>query len=322
MNKKNTVAIVGLGLSVVLLWQLLRELDARALSDAIRDVNLGILSLSLVTRGLAFVCMGARTAIMLGEGVKVRVSTKSQLAGFAGNNLLPFRMGELIRIDMLSRATAVPRMQILGVASLERLLDLLVLAAVFATVAPIVLGGEAIGFNVLAAMAAGVFSLFLVTLGLKWRAEVRNVLVRVVKRVLPRWAVFIDLRTADFLDGLEVLKSSKTFLRALLLTFGYWTCSLFSIAVWISAFGLDLPWYAPAFILGFLAFGTALPSAPGFVGTWHYLCRSSLVILGVMEVQAVAFALVGHFMAVVPYTVLSLVLFGGDWVRKREVLDE
>jgi uncharacterized membrane protein YbhN (UPF0104 family) len=91
-----------------------------------------------------------------------------------------------------------------------------------------------------------------------------------------------------------------------------------SLRIVMAAFGLELPFYAPAVVLAVTALGTALPSSPAFVGTYHYFSALGISVLGVEEATAASFALVAHAVAFVPFTLVGLAVFAGSlrvWVR-------
>lgn len=81
-----------------------------------------------------------------------------------------------------------------------------------------------------------------------------------------------------------------------------------------------MPWWGPGLILSLTALGTALPSSPGFVGTYHYFSALGVSTLGADPTTAASFALVAHAMAVAPYTVVGLAVFPGslrEWTKKN-----
>lgn len=123
---------------------------------------------------------------------------------------------------------------------------------------------------------------------------------------VERW-VAPKLKT--LIVGFESLGSTKVILCAGGLSVGIWLMSAASVHVWFWAFDLKLPVHAALVVVGFLAFGTALPSAPGFVGAYHYFVVLALTkVYGVDPVQAAAVALVGHAVTVVPVTIVGLPL--------------
>jgi uncharacterized membrane protein YbhN (UPF0104 family) len=142
---------------------------------------------------------------------------------------------------------------------------------------------------------------------------------RLARPLGKRFAGVITARLTMLFRDLATLSSTKGLGLLLALTLAYWMSTMASVQIWLWAFDLSLPWFAPVVITLFLAFGTFLPSSPGFVGTYHYFCAASLVYLGVDEGTAMAFAIVGHFMSIVPFTVVSLPVVAVDLLdAKRE----
>jgi hypothetical protein len=79
----------------------------------------------------------------------------------------------------------------------------------------------------------------------------------------------------------------------------------------LEAFGMAtshrLPWYVGLVVLVFTTLSVVIPSTPGYVGTYHYLCQLSLVMFGVSESEALSFAVIAHLINVVPVSLAGLV---------------
>jgi hypothetical protein len=73
-------------------------------------------------------------------------------------------------------------------------------------------------------------------------------------------------------------------------------------------------------LLVFLAFGAALPAAPGFIGTWDYFFVLGLALFGVARETATAVALTGHAVAIIPFTVAAGALLPGELGRLAQRL--
>jgi hypothetical protein len=54
-----------------------------------------------------------------------------------------------------------------------------------------------------------------------------------------------------------------------------------------------------------LIVGIAIPTAPGFIGNWHYACVLALSLFGLAKSEALSFAVFYHFLSMV-----TLVIFG------------
>jgi hypothetical protein len=270
-------------------------------------------ALALKLVGLAF--LARRTQVLFRPLGPLSFSRafRSVMVGFVGNNVLPARIGELLRVGYLAHHTRTAAGACLAIVVVERLLDLAMLFALFVGLA------------------------FGAARSLPWRAATWGVgalvaLLLVALCVFARWpdgflsaARRVSERLAHplarFASGLAGLTQSGGAARALAYSLAYWVTALGSIQIWLWAFGFDLPWYAPGVTLVFLSFGAALPAAPGFVGTFHYFATAALLLLGVERSAAAAFALVLHAVAIVPMTVFGVALLSRELVRGLPRLD-
>ncbi|MFC1574885.1 lysylphosphatidylglycerol synthase transmembrane domain-containing protein [Gemmatimonadota bacterium] len=303
-------AVLGMGISAVFLYLTLRRVDLAGVRGALGGVSLPILSLALVTRGSAFLAMGLRSRATVAPGgdVAYKSLTLSHLLGYTGNNVLPFRLGELLRVDYLARRGKLSRSFLMGTVAVERLLDSVVLLALFALTVPLVVGESLLEGSYPFLVAATVLAMGLGVLVVRWRGF-PAFLGRAVQLVSSRWATTIQDHAGRVVTGLTSLASARWAPAALGATLLYWLCAVGSIRVAMAAFGLTLPWYAPFLVLAVTSLGTALPSSPSFVGTYHYFSALGLSLLGAEASTSASFAIVAHAMAFIPYTVLGLLVF-------------
>jgi glycosyltransferase 2 family protein len=73
--------------------------------------------------------------------------------------------------------------------------------------------------------------------------------------------------------------------------------------------GLSLPFMAPFLILLLLCFSVVLPSAPGYIGTFHLACQYGLVLFGFSRTNALSMAIILHAAGVIPTVLLGLLVF-------------
>ena len=152
-------------------------------------------------------------------------------------------------------------------------------------------------------------------------SRVAAVLVRPLSATAQEWLVD---KAQRFGEGLGALRSRSMVLGVIGVTLVTRAVGLLTIQCWLWAFGLSLPIYAPLVILLFISVGVAIPSSPGFIGTFHIACAYALELMGVVPEVAASVAIAGHFMATVPWTVAGLfVSFPGIrrvWQQQRESL--
>jgi hypothetical protein len=53
------------------------------------------------------------------------------------------------------------------------------------------------------------------------------------------------------------------------------------------------------------------------VGTFHFFAMTAMSMLGVPATTATSFAVVAHFVAVIPLTLVSVVVLSSDWLAWR-----
>ena len=115
-------AILGIAISVGAIWVLLRSVDIGAAVDVLRTANLGAVGLMVVTVLLDVGSRGARWRALLAPIRRLpypRVLGYTYL-GYLANNLLPARLGELVRSHALGENEGISRPTVLGTVVVER----------------------------------------------------------------------------------------------------------------------------------------------------------------------------------------------------------
>ncbi len=308
LQRKRILVGVGFMLSAMALYYFLRRVDGAELLAALVSANLWLLSVTFVTKGTVLALNATRTRILLLPLRRYRFSEcfVPWLSGFVTDNLLPFRLGELVRIDLLARTGGLSRSSTTAVVGLDRLLDMvsfLVLILIAAPLLSIRLQGASrlltVGGIVMICLVAGLWvatHAWAVSRMVAW-------LVRPMPDAVQTW--LID-KAQRFSEGLGGLRSWKMVLSVLIVTLLARGVGMLTIQCWLWAFGLSLPLYAPLVVLIFVSIGTMIPSSPGFIGTFHVACAYALELMGATPEIAASVAIAGHFMATVPWTIGGL----------------
>ncbi|EKD92087.1 MAG: hypothetical protein ACD_29C00196G0002 [uncultured bacterium] len=229
------------------------------------------------------------------------------MIGLIGNNILPFRGGEFLKVLYWSKQSSKSYVSLFSVALLERLLDLIFLIVLF------FVGSHAIllqlGINIkwiIIFLAVILFGIGLL-IYLDWKYKKQFQLHASLQRLL---GASITHHCNDFLNkvmkGFRVLGSAKDIFYAIFFTILYWTMSLFIILIFLYAFHLPVELNESLVILLVTSFGAAIPAAPGNIGTYDYFAKISLVLYGVNASVAASFAVVSHVVSVVPLTLIGI----------------
>jgi uncharacterized membrane protein YbhN (UPF0104 family) len=312
------LAALGFALSAFFLVLTFRNVSLAELGEALGGVSWRLAPLAVAIKLLGLGAVAKRSHALLtaaGPSAYSRV-LRAALVAFVGNTLFPMRVGELLRIAYLSRYTSLPPSTCTAVFVVERLLDvtlllLLCFALALGALLELPRGGALVWLGAVVLCA----SALVVTI-----ARRPDDGARLLRRLLaPLPFVPGDLVLAvygRFVRGLAALNRPAHAATALVLTVIYWAATVLSIQVWLHAFGLQLPWFAPLVVLVFLAFSEALPAAPGWIGTYHYFAAAALAVFGVPAPTAASFAIVLHAMATLPATLLGIATLVVDFVRE------
>jgi uncharacterized membrane protein YbhN (UPF0104 family) len=115
----------------------------------------------------------------------------------------------------------------------------------------------------------------------------------------------------------------RSFALAFVFIVGVWAMTLVSMAFRLEAFDLDATPALALTLLTCLGFGVAIPSAPGYVGVYHFAAAFALELNGVDKATAASFALFSWLIDIgvsSAFGAVSLSIEGlrlGD-LRKRE----
>ncbi len=234
--------------------------------------------------------------------------------GFMANNLLPARAGEVARAYAARRLSAVRFSTAFASIAVERVLDGLVMV-VFLTVA--IWDGEfspetTVGGVRLVVVARGAGILFAAALAVAlaavhWPGPALRVSGALAHHVLPPRAATWSVETlGGLLSGLEGLREPGRFVPIVFWSFALWLVMAASFWVGFLAFGIELPWSAALLLQALIAFGVAVPAAPGFFGLFEAVTRATLSLYGVAAGSAVAYALGYHLATFLPITLLGM----------------
>ncbi|MBI4202144.1 MAG: flippase-like domain-containing protein [Chloroflexi bacterium] len=255
--------------------------------------------------------------------------------GYMANNLLPVRLGELVRSYYFGQREGVSKTATLGTIAIERVLDGVVLLAFLAGVSlALPLLGLVGGLATDTRIAAGVIVLvgaapFLVGMSILVLAAYKprallSLFALAVKPLPKGLALKLNELAALFFTGLAVLRDPRRVLLVTLLTVPVWLGEgvMYYIVAW--SFGLQdslggagtMVWVMLA-VTATSNLATALPSSQGGIGPFELFATATLVVLGAPREQATAYAVVLHVALLVPVTLLGLAYL---WAGKQSLV--
>ena len=279
----------GVIVSILIIAIILYFVDLRAMMDAMRKANYALLAFAFPL-GFGWIMIRAvawRTLLRNRASFRDVFWTIGE--GYLLNNFLPFRLGEVGRAFLLSRKSNLQFMEILPTIVIERALDLGYTAVIFLAALPFVVGAEGterVGIIVGLVVLAGFVILYLLARYNQWALDQFH-------KLSVRWPFlkFGGNLLESFLVGLSVLTDGWLFLRFLFWMTLNWAVAIFNYYLIIRAFFPDAQLVWGMFGLGAAAFGNAIPSLPGAVGTMEGAIGGAITMLTGDQSTALAVAL-------------------------------
>jgi len=318
--KKTIYILLGVIISVILLWLLFRNINFGELGNALAAANYWWLLPNIALVAFAMHQRAFRWKFMLNPIKPVPFSKllSATCIGFMANNVLPLRLGEFARAYSLAfQDREISKSASLATIFIERMVfDLVVLLAIFGLV---VYGShlplqEAMADGALIAIVIALIGIIFV-MALALKSERSGWLIaRLLPFLSPRIKLTIEQTVLKFSKGLEFIKRPRDLTMVSILTVILWF--LMGISNWFvfRAFDFDVPLSASFVLLVVVSVSILVPSSPGFVGVYHYGTVWTLVNYGVDKEHALSFALVLHAAQYIPIT-----LMGFYYLRKAHL---
>jgi uncharacterized protein (TIRG00374 family) len=308
-------AVVGAVISIVALWLVLRGVDLAKTGEVLARADLRWIGLAAVFLSTDLALRALRWQRLLRPIAKVRYPPMLGylLVGYLANNVLPARLGELVRSHYLGDREGISRASALGTVVVERVVDLVAVVAI-ASAALLVLSVRGVVASAVL-VGAGVAGLFLVVLALGIVAHRLPGMDR-VRAAVERWPQVREL-AGKLQGGLAVAGRPRTLAEALAVSAAAWTVAILAWAAVGQSIGLQLSIGQAALIASGVALASAVPAGPSNLGTFEFAAVEIGKAIGVAADSAFALALIVHA------TILVVTSIGGGvavarlgWARR------
>jgi len=297
-----------MGLSALCLWLALKEVELAQVWIVLAQTRYGFVLPALALVVVSPLVRAIRWQLLLSPHRRCfRLSRLFAILviGQMVNIALPARLGELARVHLLGEIEGESRAFALGTIAVEKLVEMVMLLLAFLTVMPFIpvpvwLKGAATG---VAATTAVLFlgAMVLTRFQSWWLASLGYLLA-----LLPGGAhAWLAHHITLVLDGLETLRRWDVGLAVLGWSALIWVFGAVINYLALLALDIHLPFFAALFLLVVLQAGIAVPSAPGKVGVFQYLCVLALSAFSVERSLAFGYGVLLYLIVFLPPSVLG-----------------
>ncbi len=328
MYLKRWQLIVGALISAFFMWLALRGLHLQEVWGYIISGDYRWLIPSVAVYFLAVWARTWRWDYMLRplKHIPVRRLFPVVVIGYMGNNIYPFRAGELLRSYVLREREGIPISSSIATVIVERVFDgLVMLIFVFAALPFAPLPDDSIR-NVVT-LASGAFFVAIVTFFVMAAMPTRfYALAEWMGRPFPPKLTTPLLNfLRRFLDGLESLRSFRNVMMIFFTSIVIWLLETVKYWFVMQAFDFEVSFFALMLMNGVVNLATTLPSAPGYIGTFDGPGIAVLTLYGVKEAIATAYTLALHAALWLPITLLGayyMIREGMSWSDFGKAVEE
>ncbi|MBM4429444.1 MAG: flippase-like domain-containing protein [Chloroflexi bacterium] len=297
---------LGIAVGLLAVYAIARDVQWHQVTAVLSGADPLFLLLALGSILLTTWAKAIRWRLLFHPG-QARLSVKNcaaaLLAGQLANNVLPARLGDLVRVYLLGESSGTGKMFALATLVVEKAMDsvmLLLLIALLSMWMPL-----PFWLRRSSLLVSGILGILLVVLLIV--ANQRGRIVRILQSWIARHPALSFLRVvqnlAEASGELEALR--KAWMQAQL--WG-WSFLIWGIAVltnvlvfWSLHQSFDL--LAPPLLLAVLMTGAILPTSPLQLGVFHYLCFVTLSLFGIAQDTALGYAVLLHLVVFLPIVI-------------------
>jgi len=285
--------------------------EIRALRIAVPLWSLGVLGFTLASYTLRCVRW---TRMMRSTGAKFGVCARVLMTSLAANNILPLRIGDIMRVFTYAGDLGASPSVILSTVILEKLLDIFILVLLFT----LTMGShasahsKAVAESLLAVSTVGLLTLILGARALKsplgtfFAKHSGNARIAKIEHFVM---LAIDCLVDIGLAGSLLLLAQSAVI---------WACEGMIFVSAARMFGLAADWIGPWAAVSVANLSYLIPSSPGAIGTFEFAVKSGLMSHGASEAQSALFGLALHTWLLISVTGAGGAIFLVHRARRPE----
>ncbi|MDR0399296.1 MAG: flippase-like domain-containing protein [Endomicrobium sp.] len=315
MFKKHFFKILaGICVSIILICLTLRQIDIKKSFELIAGVKYFVLVPAILVYVFTYILRSVRYYYIFLPLKKTKVldNFPYTIIGFFANNIIPLRLGELIRAKITGERLHVSRSSALATIVIERLFDVIIFVLFFFLIVTVMSFPEFIkkSFYILT------FVFFICLSTLYIMLTHKNKALKVLSK-MPISSVVESLITVflnRFTGGLAVLKKPSILIKSFIFSGILWITEALFVVIVAYACGIHISILGGIFTVIIVGMGGIIPTAPGYFGAFELMGVLALSTLSVDKDLAFICTAICHFLQLV-----IIFTLGGLCVLKTKI---
>jgi len=254
--------------------------------------------------------------------VSIKDLFASNMVGYFGNSILPFKMGEVLRGYAISNNNNLKTSTVLGSIVLERVCDLGGLILVFL----IVMLFYSFPYDIELSLTLSVIIILFIFILLWLISFKKELIMNKIKgtQLMGFKTVISFIKTlSSFSEGFSSLNSLRSFIIVSFLTIISWFILYLVTYCTLLSLDFQLTWVEIAVVLLLTSMAMSVPAAPGAIGTHHlatYYVMNNLFTFSNIESQT--YAIVLHAVSYLPLVAIGSYYFFRSSIQIFDIFDK
>jgi len=307
MTRAKREWLLGGAITLLSLVLALRQVDIQYIVGALRNTHYALLSLAFGLVMASTLSTVVRWRVLLGPGMEgLGQLFRVFLAAHVLNVVYPAKLGTVLRAHLVGEMSNISKSFAIGTVLGEKILDNAVWLCLILPLLPIIPSSPWLHRIVTTGMIVLLFAVLALVLLFWFHGHLFPELIRRISLFRRGWVQRLLTYLGQGLEGLVAANRREGRLSVLLLTLVVAGANWLVAQITLWALGIHVPWVAAPLVLGVLQWGTEVPSAPGNIGVFHYLCLLTLGVFGVEPSLAFTYGVVLHVLIMVLPTFIGL----------------
>jgi glycosyltransferase 2 family protein len=317
MKKHKILTIAGFIISILLLYFSLKDIKFHEIIEILKKADLKLIFIPTVFIFFSATLSAFKWSRIAGKNVRLQDTFIALIIGLFFNNVLPARIGEIVKGYVLSKKTGISFTFGLSTVLIDRFFDLaglLLIVLIFfpkQSLPPMV----SQGLFILVILLITCMAIFIIISREKIISAVANMLYKIKKPIFLRFAQ----RLIEIGENIRRINSPLNIIFYVAISFLQWLGM--SIALYFAALTLNVSVefiYIP-FICALLNMGLTIPSSPGYVGVYQFLLIYILSIFNVPKQEGFAVSILFHASWYIPYNILGFIFLMKEHIKIKDM---
>ncbi|MDR3071379.1 MAG: flippase-like domain-containing protein [Endomicrobium sp.] len=306
MLKKNFMKIsLGIFVSGVFMCLILRHINLRNSLEFIGNINYFAFIPAVFIYAFTYILRSVRYYFIILPLKKtcIMANFPYTVLGFFANNVLPLRLGELIRAKTTGERFSISRASALATIVMERIFDVFALALLFFVTIFFMSFPEFIKKSFYILTTCLVICLVLFYIMLTYEKKILTILskislAKIIKLVMTKFV-------HKFTTGLIVLKNPTILIKIFIISVIIWIVEALCLVVVAYACGIQLSILGAIFTVIIIGVGAVIPAAPGYFGAFELMGVLALYTIGIDKNIGFACTVIYHLLQLIVIFILG-----------------